>query len=91
MCKHSTSKSCYSSESTKVSQVSRNYKIQSNHSDSRSSQMQSPQLRSVNPGKIQSNHMQPVKAELQKSKVNTRSEVQTSKYKKGTLRPKLDL
>ena len=82
--KHSASKSCYPSESTQVSPVSRNYKRQSNHSDSRSSKMQSPYLMSMNPGKMQSNHMQPVKDELQKLQVNTRSQVQTSKYKRDT-------
>ena len=51
MCKHSATKSCFPPDSTKVSPVSRNYKLQSNHSDFRSSQMQSPRLRSVNPGK----------------------------------------
>ena len=34
--------------------------------------------------KMQSNHMQPVKAELKKLQVNTRSQVQTSKYKRDT-------
>ena len=34
--------------------------------------------------KSQSNHMQPVKAELKKSQVNTMSQVQTSKYKRDT-------
>ena len=62
--KHSTSKCSYPSESTQVSLVSRNYKIQSNHSDSRSFKMQSPKKRSVNPGKIQSTHMRPVQAEF---------------------------
>ena len=64
---------------------------QLNHSDSRSSRMHSPQLRSVNPGKMQSNHMWPVKADLKKSQVNTRSQVETSKYKRDRLRPKFDL
>ena len=50
--KHSASKSCYPSENTQVSPVSRKYKIQSNHSDSRSFKMQSPQWRSVNPEKM---------------------------------------
>ena len=49
---HSTSKSCYPPESTKVSPVSRNYKIQSNHSDYSSSNMHSPKKRSVNPRKM---------------------------------------
>ena len=52
LCEHSASKNCYPSETTKVSPVSRNYKKQSNHSDSRSSKMQSLQKRSVNPGKM---------------------------------------
>ena len=84
MCKHSKSKTCYPSESTEVSPVSKNCKIQSNHSDSRSSKILSLQLRSVNPWKMQSNQMWPVKAELQKSQVNTRSQVQTNKYKWDT-------
>ena len=80
MCEHSTSKSCYPSETIKVSPVSQNYKIQSNHSDSRSSKMQSLQKKSVNPGKMQSDHMQAAQAELQrKSQVNTRLQAQTSK------------
>ena len=79
LCEHSASKSCYPSETTEVSPVSRNYKKQSNHSDSRGSKMQSPQKRSVNPGKMQSHHMQPVQAEFQKkSQVNTKLQVQTS-------------
>ena len=83
--KHSTSKSCYSSETAKVSPVSRNYKINSNLSDSRSSEMQLPQKRSVNPEKMQSNHMWPAQVEFQKkSQVNTRLQVQTSKYKRDT-------
>ena len=47
-------------------------------------------MQSVNPVKVQSTHMQPVKAELKKSQVNTMSQVQTSKYKSDT-RPKLYL
>ena len=39
--------------------------------------------------KMQSNHMQPVKAELKKSQVNTRSQVQTSNVKE-TLSPRLN-
>ena len=76
---HFTSKSCYPSETTKVSLVSRNYKKQSNHSDSGSSKMQSPQKWSVNTGKMQSNHMWPAQAEFQKrSQVNTMLQVQTN-------------
>ena len=51
MCKHSASKHCYPSETTQVSPVSRNYKIQSNHSDSRSFKIQSPQLKASNQGR----------------------------------------
>ena len=39
LCEYSASKSCYPSETTKVSPVSRNYKKHFNHSDSRSSMM----------------------------------------------------
>ena len=48
---------------------------------------------SVNPVKIQSNHMWPVKAELKKkSQVNTKSQIQKSKCKRDTkLQVKLDL
>ena len=65
LCEHSTSKSCYPSETKQMSPVSRHYKKQSNHSDSRSSKKQSPQKRSVNPGKMQSNHMWPETTEVQ--------------------------
>ena len=47
--------------------------------------MQSPQKRSVNPGKMQSNHIQPMQAQFQKkSHVNIRLQVQSSKYKRDT-------
>ena len=39
---------------------------------------------SVNPVKMQSYHIQPVKSELKKLQVNTRSQGQTSKYKRDT-------
>ena len=80
---HSTSKCCYPSGSTNMCPDS--VQIQSNHSpDSRSYKMKNHQMKSVNLGKMQSNHMQQVKTELKKSQVNTSSQVQTSKYKRDT-------
>ena len=68
-----------STSTYKMCPVSRNYKKQSAHSDSSSSKMQSPQ-KSVNPGKMQSNHMWPAQAQAhKKSQVNTSLPGQTSK------------
>ena len=39
----------------------------------------------------QSSHMQPVRAELKKSQVNTGPQVQTSKYKRDTKTPALSV
>ena len=75
---NSASKSCCSSQTTKVSLDDRSLKIQSNH---RCYKMQSPQKRSKNPMKIQSYSMWPVKAEL--SPVQ-KPQVQSSKYKRDT-------
>ena len=81
LCEHSTSKSCYPSDTTKMSPVSRNYKKQSNCSESRSFKMQSQQKRSVNPGKMQSNDIWPVTAESKKSQVNTKLQVQNKQIR----------
>ena len=65
----STSKHCYPAVSENLCSDSRRYKITT--------------MQSVNPVKIQSNNMQLVKAELKKSQVNTKSQVQ-KKFKRGT-------
>ena len=53
---------------------------------------QSNYMQSVTTVKMPSNHMWPVKAELKKSQVNTKSQVQPSKYRRDTKpQAKLDL
>ena len=79
----STSKCLYPSLSTNLCPDS--VKMQSNHNpDSKSYMIQNHHMWSVNPGKMQSNHMQPVKADPKKSQVNKRSQVQASKCKRDT-------
>ena len=81
LCEHSASKSCYPSATTKVFPVSRKYKKQSNHNNSRSSKMQSPERRSVNPRKMQSAHMWPVTAESKTSKLSPKLQVQNKQIR----------
>ena len=79
MFQDSTSKYWYPDVSANLSPDSRSYKITT--------------MQSVNPVKMQSTHMQPVKSEVKKkSQVNTKSQEQTSKFKKNTKpQVKLDL
>ena len=79
MFKDSTSKHCYPAVSASLYPDSRSYKITTTWS--------------VNPVKVQSTNMWPVKAEFKKkSQVNTKSHMQTSKCKRDTKpQVKLDL
>ena len=75
---NAASKSCYPSQTTKVSSDDRSLKIQSNH---RCYKMQSPQKRSKNPRKIQSYSMWPVESWTQGEVTSFTSSKTTSTVK----------